>query len=126
MYVFVSLTSVEFSNALTAIGDHAFDGCSLLGYAKDYTLNFPASVTTVGAKAFYDCKELKAVDFSGSAVKDLKEYTFYGCEKLASVKLNANSNLALGVFAACEALTEANVENLASATGADQAFDVVA
>ena len=123
-----NLASVDFSAAtgLTAIGEHAFDCCDLLGYAKDYTLSFPTSLTTVGAKAFYKCGELKAVDFSTSSVTSLDEYTFYSCTKLASVKLKANTNLALGVFASCKALEKANVVNLGTANGADQAFDVEA
>ena len=121
-----NLASVDFSaaTALATIGEHAFDCCDILGYGKDYVLTMPESVISIGAKAFYNCAELKSVDLTASAVMTLNEYTFYGCAKLASVKLKANTTLNLGVFCACESLTKANVENYATANGTDIAFDI--
>jgi len=121
-----NLASVDFSAAtgLTAIGDHAFDGCDLLGYANDYVLSFPASVTKLGDKAFYNCGELKNVDLSTSNITALGEYAFYNCAKLSAVRLNENTALSLGVFGKCEKLEMYDVVNLDSATGTGIAFDL--
>ena len=121
-----NLAKIDFSQVtgLKTVGDHAFENCGLLGYGKTNTVTFPASVETLGARAFYNCTELTSVDLSASAVTTLKEYTFYGCSKLASVKLKANTALSLGTFASCKALKTENVENYATATGKEVAFDV--
>ena len=112
------------ATALEEIGDNAFEGCELLGYGKDNALNLPAELKKVGEKAFYNCKELKAIDFSATKVRELNEYAFYGCAKLESVKLAANTKLGLGVFGKCEKLEQANVEGLDTAEGKEQAFDL--
>ena len=123
-----NLAKIDFSQAtaLSSVGDHAFEGCVLLGYGKASTVTFPASVQYLGAKAFYNCSELTAVDLSVSAVATLNEYAFYGCDKLASVKLKMNTALSLGTFASCKALKTENIVNYDSATGKEIAFDIEA
>ena len=119
-----NLTSIDLSKAegLETIGEHAFDCCDLLGYGKDYELVLPASVTTLGAKAFYNCGSLKKVDLSASQVNALGEYTFYACESLEEIKLKENTSLALGVFVGCDKLDRNAVQNIAEGTDLDLAF----
>lgn len=108
-YAFAScanLTKIDFTAAaaLTTIGDHAFDGCSMLGYGKNNPVVFPASLTSLGEKAFYKCTELVAVDFSASGVTTINEYTFYGCAKLATATLKDGMEVKTGAFEGCDLL----------------------
>ena len=55
-----SIRTVIIGDCITAIGDHAFDGCSNLT-----AVFVPASVTSIGDYAFANCGALKTVDYVG-------------------------------------------------------------
>ena len=116
------LAKVQIPSTLTAIGDWAFSGCTALTEVKmnnsaiqtigvgafracTALVNFkiPASVTTLGARAFEACTslekvEVEAVKASGAAtatsnLATIGTHAFYGCIKLDTVNLGANSKL---------------------------------
>ena len=120
-----NLTTVKFAqgSALTTIGKNAFEDCSLLGYGANNDVTFPATLSNLGEKAFYNCKQLKAVNLSMLAT--VSEYAFYGCEELTAVTLAENANLCTGAFGACKKLEKTAVVNIDTATGTDEAFDLV-
>ena len=128
----LSVVGFAAATSLKTIGAHAFDGCDILGYGKNNAVTLPASLETLGEKAFYNCTELTAVDLSASKVTTINDYTFYGCKKLASVKLKANTTIKLGVFVGCDVITEAFrngeedevIENIGSATYTGEAFEI--
>ena len=55
----------------------------------------------------------------------VSEYAFYGCEELTAVTLAENANLCTGAFGACKKLEKTAVVNIDTATGTDEAFDLV-
>lgn len=65
------------------IGSYALCGCSKL---KEITI--PASVTSLGAYAFYGCTNITGVVFEeNSACYRIGAYAFYGCGNLTDIKL---------------------------------------
>ena len=85
----INLNSINLEKAvnLTTIGNHAFEG-------RLTSVTIPASVTSIGTYAFYDCSKLKTVTFAtGSKLQIIKEYAFYHIETLTSVNLEACSEL---------------------------------
>ena len=59
-----------------AIGDSAFEGCTLLS-----TLDFNGSVCTVGDRAFRDCKRIAYLKV-GNELTDIGEDAFMNCERM--------------------------------------------
>lgn len=118
-----NLAKVDFSKAtaLTAIGSEAFYGCSTLGYGKNGGLNLPATLETLGEKAFYNCVSLTKVDLSTTKVVLVNNYTFYGCKELYTVTLASGTKLSLGAFVKCEKLLKSNYETY---EGVEIAFDL--
>ena len=119
----INLAKLDFSKAtaLTAIGSEAFSGCELLGYGKINNLSLPKTLETLGEKAFYNCKNLKALDLSTTKLTLVSSYTFYGCVELAQVKLADGTELSLGAFGKCENLSK---NEFAAFKGVDYAFDL--
>ena len=57
-----ALETIQLPSTLTAVGDHAFEGCF-----RVKSIDLPASVESIGNRAFADCPKLKSVTFNGSA-----------------------------------------------------------
>ena len=91
-----SLTSVTIPNSVTSIGYDAFYYCNNLGttynahffvrldksYAGKYSI--PAGIESIIKPAFYDCKELTAIEIP-SSVTYIEEAAFDGCSSLTAV-----------------------------------------
>ncbi|MGN0152868.1 MAG: leucine-rich repeat domain-containing protein [Lachnospiraceae bacterium] len=67
---------------VTAIADNAFKNCTAL---KKVTI--PKNVTTIGKNAFYGCKKLTTVKYSGTAVTKIDQGAFRKCTSLKSVTI---------------------------------------
>ncbi|MDO4200641.1 MAG: leucine-rich repeat domain-containing protein [Bacteroidales bacterium] len=66
------LTSIEFPASVTSIGPSAFEGCSVLT-----SIEIPASVTSISAGAFYNCTCLSSVTFApGSKLESIGDVAF--------------------------------------------------
>ncbi len=98
--------SYSISNTVTAIGDGAFAGCTVLtGIA------IPGSVTSVGNSAFYYCTSLSNVVL-GDNVTNLGDAAFYSCSSLGSAVLgNGITDIAYGAFGYCASLTNVMLGN---------------
>ena len=97
-----ALTSVDLSStSLTSIGDKAFYGCRDLTSVK-----FPASLTSIGDEAFYNRDALTSVEFPAS-LTSIGDEAFYDCDALTSVDLSSTSLTSIGssAFYYCFALT---------------------
>ncbi len=73
-------------DALTYIGDSAFEGCTFTG-----DLKIPVGVTYLGARAFKNCT------FDGeltipTSITEIKEYTFDNCSKMSG-RIDVPSNI---------------------------------
>lgn len=79
----VAALDLSSATSLTTIGANTFSNNSTLT-----TVILPASVTTIGTKAFYNCTALKSVDMSAATgLTTIKESTFDECTQLSSLKL---------------------------------------
>ena len=93
------------ADGVTEIEDNAFSGQY---HIKRIVI--PASVKSIGEKAFYNCINLESVEFADYAqLESIGKYAFQGCEKLTSVTFP--SNLAsIGTYAfAYSYLTSVNI-----------------
>lgn len=98
----MNITSVTFQSPsyVTEIGDYAFFGAQL----KKVVL--PASVTTIDAHAFDECKQLKSLEIKGAC--QIGDMAFEECSAMTSVKINSNSVAGADAFTGCTALTWVN------------------
>lgn len=79
----VAALNLSSATSLATIGANTFANNSTLT-----TVTLPASVTTIGTKAFYNCTALKSVDMSAATgLTTIKESTFDECTQLSSLKL---------------------------------------
>lgn len=79
----VAALDLSSATSLATIGANTFANNSTLT-----TVILPASVTTIGTKAFYNCTALKSVDMSAATgLTTIKESTFDECTNLYSLKL---------------------------------------
>ena len=112
------ITSVEFPNTVTTIGDRAFQGCTALA-----SVTLGASIATIGTDAFKNCPltsplmtstrffQMYPVNHSGAytipnGITTISANAFMGCTGLTSVIIpNSATNIGTGVFQGCSNLT---------------------
>lgn len=100
------------------ITDYALRECVSLT-----TLNLPAYVTEIGARAFYGCVSLKSVTFAeGSKLTNIADGAFMKCHALEAINLpGALQTIGVGAFFECVAL-ESVIINEGTLSIASQAF----
>ena len=100
------------------IADYALRECVSLK-----SLNFPAYVTEIGARAFYGCVSLETVTFeAGSRLTNVAGGAFMLCSALTSIELPASlQTIGVGAFFECSALTSVTI-NEGTRSIANQAF----
>ena len=72
---------IRFEEAVTEIGDNAFNGCHNL-----FNISLPNSVTTIGERAFYDCKNMECLTLGGG-LRNCGIEAFEGCYNLRSLHI---------------------------------------
>jgi hypothetical protein len=108
LYENKQVTSVTISDAVTAIGSQAFQGCSRLA-----SLTIGNNVTSIGSGAFQDCIKLGSVVFPNK-VTEIGYRAFYGCTDLLSVTLGTGvTSIDESAFYLCYKLVE--IYNLSDA-----------
>ena len=93
----VTLDMVIIGEKTTKVEDNAFAGCKSLS-----AVVLPDSVESVGAFAFYECRDL--VYINASAVKSVGEYAFAYCSALYSVSFAGADSIGLGALYESNAL----------------------
>ncbi len=108
----LSLTSVNFGNNVTSIGDYAFASCTALT-----SVNIPDSVKSIGIDAFSDCISLTSLTISDS-LTSIWSGTFFYCTALTNVTV-PDSVTSIGdyAFADCGALTSVTIGNNVTGIG---------
>jgi len=128
-----SLISIAIPNSLTSIGDYAFFGCNNLtsvtiesnavvsetrtkenplrtifgSQVTDYIIG--DEVTSIGAYAFYNCKEIETVTI-GNSVTGISTHAFDGCTGLTSVTIgNSVTNILMYAFWGCTGLQSVTI-----------------
>ena len=111
-----SITSIQISEGVTTIGNHAFDACWKLT-----SIMIPNSVTSIGNLAFYNCSGLTSVTIPNS-VTTIGNEAFWGCDGLTSVTIgNSVTSIGYGAFRGCRSLTSVTIPNSVTSIG-DEAF----
>ena len=134
-----SLTYITIPNSVTSIGNDAFflcsgfisitvdagntkydsrDDCNAIIETSSNTLVIgckntiiPNGVTSIGFRAFYDCRGLTSVTIPNS-VTSIGNYAFSGCSGLASVTIpNSVTSIGERAFSGCSGLTSITIPN---------------
>ena len=94
------IRTVTVENGVTAVGNHAVDGCAALSAAV-----LPEGLVRIGASALYACAELISV-FLPDTVTGIGQYAFAECGRLQEIRLSGTLR-AIGdhAFENCSALT---------------------
>ena len=96
-----TVTAIEIPNSLeklpvTKIADSAFSNMS--GYVKPHdsltSVKLPSTLTSIGARAFYDCTNLSNADLAAcTGLKTIGDEAFYDCTNLSNADLAACTGL---------------------------------
>lgn len=98
-----NVTTFKIPASVKSIGDRAFANCTGIE-----SISIPDSVSTIGAYAFSGCNGLKSVTIP-NAVTNLGIYSFQNCSNLSALTLpTALSGINEGVFSGCSKLTSVN------------------
>ena len=71
-----NIKKIVLSNGVTSIGKNAFACCAV------EEVEFPETLKTIGARAFYQCEKLEKVDLSKTQVTTVAQEAFSGCKDL--------------------------------------------
>ena len=144
------LTSIIIPNSVTSLGGDTFRGCSNLTSIKVESGNqkydsrdncnaiiekssntlisgckntiIPNSVTSIGYKAFRDCRGLTSITIPNS-VTSIGGSAFSGCSGLTSITIpNSVTSIGGDAFYGCSGLTSVNIPNSVTSIGSS-AFD---
>lgn len=102
-----NLTSINIPSSVTSIGSSAFHSCFKLKsitipknvrYIEDHTfydcssltsITIPFNVSYIGESAFENCSGLTSIEIPSNVnARDIGDYAFWGCKKLATVFIN--------------------------------------
>lgn len=90
---------------VSAIGEYAFAGCSLLT-----SISIPTSIEFIGAHAFSDCSALTNILWNAGSLKAVKNNAFSGCVALKNIVVpDGVEEIGSDIFVHCHSLTNAVV-----------------
>jgi len=98
--------------SVTSIGNSAFYNCSSLT-----SITIPASVTSIGRAAFYDCSGLTSITIPTS-VTSIGNHAFYDCSSLTSIIIPASvTSIGDYAFCKCSGLTSITIPTSVTSIG---------
>ena len=98
--------------SVTSIGRKAFYECRILN-----SIIIPASVVGIGNNAFYGCISLKSIEIP-SSVTSIGEYAFNDCYNLESIEISSNvTSIGDGVFSGCSSLESIEIPSSVTSIG---------
>ena len=144
-YNCTSLTAITIPANVTSIGSSAFSGCNSLKtiavaagntrydsrdgcnaiiekasntlIAGCSTTIIPASVTSIGGYAFYNCSSLTAITIPNS-VTSIGNWAFYGCTSLTAIAIPEGvASIGSETFRECSSLTTITIPNSVTSIG---------
>lgn len=126
------LTKVAIPSRVEKIGESAFENCtslSALEFRDNVAVNngvaTVGATTEIGNRAFYLCKGLRSIQFSGS-VKSIGDNAFSGCAGLGSiVLLPGTTHIGEKAFSQCDSVTMVVIAGTVTDTIPTNAFSYV-
>ena len=114
----VDFTEVIIGDNVTTIGGRAFQDCKSLT-----SVTIGDSVTTIGSSAFYSCNSLTSVTIPDS-VTSIGSSTFYGCSSLTNVTIpDSVTTIGNDAFRNCTSLTSVVIPNSVTSIGWNTFYD---
>lgn len=120
-----NLKTVDLGDELETISESAFSGCVELE-----SIALPPSLRNMGFAVFYECKSLKTVTGYNANIayinsksetpyeRTLPNYTFYGCESLASFTIPQGIEaISAYAFSGCSSLASIEIPNTVTSIG---------
>ncbi len=94
------LTSIDFPENISTIGEYAFGNCTSLT-----TITFPETITSIGEYVCQNCTSLEEATILANISK-IESNSFYGCTALTKVSIPKTvANIAAQAFYNCKSLT---------------------
>lgn len=136
------ISNVIFGPYVTKIPDHAFQGCNTLT-----AITIPEDIVSIGAAAFYDCKNLTTVNFNatdcqtshkaqgksvitafnnpnittvnfGPKVHNIPNYLFYGCAGITDIQLSPSTEtIGECAFLNCSSISQVVIPETVTSIG---------
>ena len=98
------VTDLTIPDGITAIKDHAFEGCTGLT-----SVSIPNSVVSIGNHSFEDCEGITSVNIPNS-VTEIGEQAFRACSAMTSLSIGDSvTNIGPAAFEGCLGLTSLNI-----------------
>ena len=111
-FVGCSLTSINFPDCVTSIGEYAFRGCTSL---KSITI--PDGVTSIGNKSFLSCTSLASITIPDS-VTSIGDEAFHNCKSLTSITIpNSVTSIGMSAFSYCTSLASITIPDGVTSIG---------
>lgn len=110
-FVWTNITSIEFGESLTSIGNDAFGYCTSL---RTVSISSPI---TIDSEAFYGCHALYSIEGS-EYIHSIGDKGFAECGNLTSIRLDGCNSLGKNAFANCKMLIAATNLNYVPALDA--------
>ena len=94
-----SITSIEFPDRITSIGDYAFAGC------VDLNITIPDNLE-IGDNAFFNCNNVNIITDTKPQYELDANSKFYGCNNLTIIVPEGTAAIAEEAFKGCTIMTE--------------------
>lgn len=122
-YIPESLKNVNISEGATRIGDHAFQFCD-----QSLAVTVPDSITSIGYRAFYYCKNLAKMEFGeDSKLNSIGAGAFWKCTALTAITIpNGVTRIEESTFYECVSLTELKISDFVTYIGKSAFYGCVA
>lgn len=108
------LTSVNLNRNLRKIEPYTFYGCEQL-----YDVDFPQRLNEIGGFAFYGCSSLGALDFSRTGLQTVGTGAFYQCYNVKTLEFNDEvTEIGYAAFFGCSQILELTIPDSVKTIGA--------
>ena len=106
------ITSITIPDSVTSIGKRAFGNCKSLT-----SITIPDSVTFIGDETFINCESLTNITIPDS-VTSIGDCAFCGCRSLTSITIpDSVTSIGDGTFDVCESLTSITIPDSVTSIG---------
>lgn len=118
-YICTNVSCVKVGRGLDRVSERMFGFCTSME-----SVEFAIKPASVGNYAFNNCRALEGIDISGA--DSLGRNAFFGCEKLADVKLSPRlQSIGDQAFAECRSLTSVKISDSLKTLGSHVFFNCI-